>query len=291
MFQFRAFPIYVVYSLNRQKAVEPLWGEYSRNEQRARRSAAEGLRSLDLDRFLRQASVAFQNERQIYATWDWQLIEDLDSKYAGEIRRYEDSVRGILTNIAATRVGSILLKTLQRNPTNAKIWIIPANWDNPTAKTLQYSEVEGGGIRIHFNPTAFGHDAEPTLVHELVHAKRYAWNEFSSNKFDDRGVNEEFRSSSEEFIATQVENIYIASRKLSNKYSSYYGPPRDKREMYRFFSERPDLPIAVKYFLDKDKMVKEMAGLKNPEYNPFRDLDQIRRAAGIDPQFMRSMWK
>jgi len=291
MFQFRNYPIYVLYSLNRQKAVEPLWTRYYSEEKRAKASAVEGLMKFDIDRFLRQVSVAGEKERLVYATWDWQLIEDLDSKYSHEIRMYEQKIRTLLTNIAATRVGAILLNTIQKNTTNAKVWIIPANWDGPTAKTLQYTSLEGGGIRIHFNPTAFGADAEPTLVHELVHAKRFAWNEFNSQKFDDKGVNGEFRSSSEEFVATQVENIYIASRKLSSKYSSYYGPQRNKRAMYQFFAERPDLAIAVKYFLDKDRMIKEMSHLKNPEYNPFRDVEQIRKAAGIDPHFMNSFWK
>ena len=291
MFQFGTFPIYVVYSLNRQKTVEPLWDQYYRQEKRAKESAFEGLKKLDVDRVLRQLSVAAQRERQIYATWDWQLVEDLDSKYAREIRMYEQSIRSLLHNISATRVGAILLKSIQNNPTNQRIWIIPANWDTPTAKTLKYSEIEGGGIRIHFNPTVFGRDAEATLVHEMVHAKRYAWNEFNSQKFDDKQVNEEFRSSSEEFVATQVENIHVSSRKLSTQFNSYYGPPRDKRAMYKFFSERPDLVIAIKYFVDKDPMIKEMSKLMNPEYNPFRDLEQLRKAGGIDLQFMNSFWK
>lgn len=291
MFQFGAFPIYVVYSLNRQKAVEPLWVEYSRAERLARKSAEDGLEKLDLGRFFRQASVAHRSERLIYATWDWQLIEDLESKYSAEIRMYEARVRQLLTNISATRVGSILLRTLQRNPTNARIWIIPANWTEPTAKTIKYSELEGGGIRIHFDPAAFGLDAEATLMHELVHAKRYAFDEFRSQPFSDGQVNQEFRSSSEEFLATQVENIHVSSRRLSRTYNSYYGPPRDKRSMYRFFSDRPDIPIALKFFIETDSMIREMAGLKNPDYNPFRDLEELRKAAGIDPGLMKSFWK
>lgn len=291
MFQYRSYPIYVVYSLNRQKTVEPLWTRHSNEMQRARRSAAEGLKRMDIGRFKRQLDVAVQSEKLIYATWDWELIEDLDSKYAAEIKAYELKIRSLLDNISATRVGSILLRHIQRNPTNAKIWIIPANWTDLLAKTRQYSEIEGGGIRIHFNPVSFGTDAEATLIHELVHAKRYAFNEYHPQQFMDKEVNGEFHNSSEEFLATQVENIHISSRKLSSKYHSYHGPPRDKRQMYKFFGERPDFPIALKYFVDKDTMIKEMAGLKNPDYNPFRDLDQLRRAAGIDYQFMRSDWK
>lgn len=291
MFQFGAFPIYVVYSRNRQKRVEPLWDQYYKDEKQAKRSAAEGLWKLEIDRFMRQLSMAAEKERMIYATWDWQLVEDIDSLYGKEIREYEQKIRELLANITATRVGAILLKAIHTNPTNAKIWIIPANWDGPTAKTIQYSDVEGGGIRIHFNPKAFGRDAEATLVHELVHAKRYAWNEFNSQKFGDKDVNDEFRSSSEEFLATQVENIHVSSRKLSRKYNSYWGPSRDKKEMYAFFAERPDFPIAIKYFIDRDPMIRQMAKLGNPEYNPFRDVEQLRKAAGIDPHLMKSFWK
>lgn len=291
MFQFGGYPIYVVYSLNRQKAVEPIWRQHSREMARARASAVEGLKALNTDRFRRQAFLAAQSERMIYATWDWQLVEDLESKYSTEIRAYEQRIRQLLLNISATRVGSILLRSIHQNPTNAKIWIIPANWTGPLAKTQIYSELEGGGIRIHFDPVPFGRDAEATLCHELVHAKRYAYNQYNPQGFMDKDVNQEFHKSSEEFLATQVENIHIASRRLSGKYHSYYGPPRTKLEMYQYFSERPDLPIALKYFIDTDPMIKEMAGLKNPEYNPFRDLEKLRIAAGISPEFMRSDWK
>ncbi len=291
MFQFGSFPIYVVYSLNRQKKVEKHWEDAYRDKTNAEKSAMEGLRKLDFGRFFRQISQAGHHERMIYATWDWQLVEDLESKYAGEINAYENKIRGLLNNIAATRVGKVVLKHIRMNPTNAKIWIIPANWDGPTAKTMKYSELEGGGIRIPFNPTAFGQDAEATLIHELVHAKRYAYDKMMHQPFDDNDINQEFRSSSEEFLATQVENIHVSSRKLSSKFSSYWGPSRTKREMYKFFSDRPEAVIALKYFIDKDPMIKEMVGLRNPDYNPFRDLEQLRRAAGIDPQFMRSFWK
>ncbi len=291
MFQFGSFPIYVVYSLNRQKKVEKHWEDAYREKKQAERSAFEGLKKLDLGRFMRQLSQAGHHERMIYATWDWQLVEDLESKYLSEIRAYETQVRLLLNNIQATRVGKVVLKHIQTNPTNEKIWIIPANWEGATAKTIKYSEIEGGGIRIPFNPKAFGRDAEATLIHELVHAKRYVWNAMLHQPFDDKDVNQEFRSSSEEFVATQVENIHVSSRKLASKFSSYWGPSRDKRAMYKFFSEHPDLVIALKYFIDRDPMIKEIVGLGNPDYNPFRDLEQIRKAAGIDPQFMRSFWK
>lgn len=291
MFQFRNYPIYVIYSLNRQKTVDPIWAEHSKEMQRARGSAVEGLKKLDIGRFLRQGAVALQSERMVYATWDWQLIEDLDSKYATEIRAYESTIRRLLDNIAATRVGGILLKSILASPPNAKIFIIPANWDTILAKTQIYSELEGGGIRIHFNPTKFGRDAEATLIHELVHAKRYAYSQYRPQQFLDKDVNGEFHNSSEEFLATQVENIHVSSRRLSSQFNSYHGPARSKRAMYQFFGERPDFPIAIKHFIDTDPMIKEMAGLKNPEYNPFRDLEQLRKANGIDPQFMTSFWK
>ncbi len=290
MFQFHGYPSYVVYSLNRQKAVAPLWGEYSREADRARKSAEEGKKTGNMDRFHRQMEVASKSDRLIYATWDWELVEDLGSKYAVEIRAYEQQIKQLLANIAATRVGSVLLKAIQKSPPNTKIWIIPANWDQPTAKTRQYSEVEGGGIRIPFNPSAWGRAAEQTLVHELVHAKRFAFSQYNAKPFrlDDPGI--EFLNS-EEFLATQIENIQVSSRKISSKYDSYRGPDRDKREMYKFFSEYADFPRGIKHFIDTDPMVKEMAGLMNPEYNPFRDLEQIKKAGYVGEDEMISDWK
>ena len=44
------------------------------------------------------------------------------------------------------------------------------------------------------------------------------------------------------------------------------------------------------YPIDTDPMVKEMAGLKNPDYNPFRDLDDIKRAGYVQPHEMVSDW-
>ncbi|HQU91815.1 MAG TPA: hypothetical protein PLK77_05930 [Pyrinomonadaceae bacterium] len=290
MFQFQAYPIYVVYSLNRQKTVEPLWRQYSNEMRRAKNSAEEGRKTGNMDRFHRQTEVARQSENLIYATWDWELIEDLDSKYGGEIRAYEQTIRLLLMNIAATRVGSILLNTIKKSPPNTKIWIIPANWDAPTATTRQYSDIEGGGIRIFFKPSAWGRAAEQTLVHELVHAKRLAFNQYNAQPFrmDDPGI--EFVNS-EEFLATQIENIQGASRKISSKYHSYHGPDRDKSEMYKFFSEYADFPRGIKHFIDTDPMVKEMAGLMNPEYNPFRDLEQIKKAGYVGEGEMISDWK
>jgi hypothetical protein len=290
MFQFQSYPIFVVYSLNRQRTVAPLWTQHSNEMKRAKDSAEEGRKTGNMDRFHRQMEVARQSENLIYATWDWELIEDLGSKYAADIRTYERQIRQLLTNIAATRVGMVLLRAIKNTPPNTKIWIIPANWDQPTAKTRQYSEIEGGGIRIPFNPSAWGRAAEQTLVHELVHAKRFALGEYNAQPFklDDPG--REF-ANSEEFLATQIENIQVASRKISTKYDSYRGPDRDKRSMYKFFSEYADFPRAIKHFIDTDPMVKEMAGLKNPEYNPFRDLEQIKKAGYLMAHEMISDWK
>ena len=290
MFQLPGYPIHVVYSLNRQKAVEPLWKQHAAESDRARNSAAEGLKTMNIGRFKRQMEAALKSDNLIYATWDWELVEDLETKYACEIRAYDQKIKQLLTNIAATRVGKILLNAIQKSPPNTAIWIIPANWSQPTAKTRQYSELEGGGIRIPFNPSAWGRAAEQTLVHELVHAKRFALSEYNAQPFrlDDPG--REFVNS-EEFLATQIENIQVSSRKISSKYDSYHGPDRDKRAMYKFFSEYADFPRALKHFIDTDPMVKEMVGLKNPEYNPFRDLEQIKKAGYLMAHEMVSDWK
>jgi NleD-like pathogen effector protein (putative zinc metallopeptidase) len=290
MFQFMNYPIHVVYSLHRQQAVDPIANEASRDMLRARESAVEGLRKLDLGRLQRQVGQYFEKSALYDATHDWSLMEDITPKYSGEIKAYEDQVRRLLGNINGTTIGQTLLRYIQNSPGKSKVWIVPANWTVPKAITYGYN-FEGEGIRIHINPKSFGAEAEDTLFHELVHAKRYAWNEYYRNTFDSAEINGDFSSSSEEFLATQLENVYHSTRGFSDSYSGYNGGSKKKKEMYSYLAENVDLTIALKYFLDNDAFVKEVAEYKRAEYNPFRDFEQIRKAAGIDPGFMKSYWK
>ncbi|MGH9820604.1 MAG: M91 family zinc metallopeptidase, partial [Pyrinomonadaceae bacterium] len=257
---------------------------------RARESAFEGIRKLDIGRAQRQFA-RFNEQSALYdATNDWTLMEDIAPKYSGEIKMYENQVRNMLGKIHGTTIGQTLLRYIQNSPTRSKVWIVPANWARPTAITYGYS-FEGEGIRVHINPKSFGVDAEDTLFHELVHAKRYAWNEYYRNTFTDPEVKSDFYDSSEEFLANELENLYHATRGFSDTYSVYSGAKKKKKEMYSYLASKTELPLALKFFLENDAFVKEVAGYKHPEYNSFRDFDQIMTEAGLDRSYTLLGWK
>ena len=290
MFQFMNYPIYVVHSLHRQQAIDSISNDAGRAMQRAKDSALEGVRKLDFGRVQRQLGQYFEQSALHDATYDWTLMEDITPKYSGEIKAYESEVRHLLININGTTIGQTLLKYIQNSPTKPKVWIVPANLKVPRAITYGYN-FEGEGIRIHINPKSFGADAEDTLFHELVHAKRYAWNEYYRNNFESSKLNSDFYSSSEEFIANQLENVYHATRGFSDTYSVYSGATMKKKEMYDYLAENWELTVALKFFLDNDSFVKEVAGYKRAEYNPFRDFEEILKASHVDTNFVKSQWK
>src|SRR5688500_7584002 len=100
MIRFQNYPVYILYSLHRQQAVQRLSNEYERTRSRAQDSAVVGLKNLDLGRFLRQMEVYADNDRLVEAAKQWQLIEDLDWKYKKEINEYENEIKRLLTTIS-----------------------------------------------------------------------------------------------------------------------------------------------------------------------------------------------
>jgi len=173
-----------------------------------------------------------------------------------------------------------------------KVWIIPADWDKTIAVTEPpKTEAQGGGIGIFFNPKAFrkvtvsphatADEVEDTLFHELVHAMR-----FSQNRFFRKSMTNRDFGNSEEFIATQFENVYHSSRRKSDLYGSYYGEYKRKKEMYQYLIEDAELVMALKFFLQTESLAKMVAHLQQPDYNPFRDFNEIEarslRHFGID---------
>lgn len=288
MLRFQRFPIYVIYSRHRQQAVDPLWKQYYQQRQAAREKAVQQLLRMNLGEMRRYLEIAQQKDDLISAAIQWQLIEDLDPKYRAEIRSYEATIERILSTISHTSIGSSLLSMIRGD---AKVFVIPADWDNPTAVTETRSEAEGGGIRIAFSPSAFrsvivaphktADEAEDTLFHELVHAMR-----MSNGRYGGRVlINSDFRNT-EEFIATQLENVFHAARRSSDIYSAYYGGYRRKEAMYQYLVEDAELVMALKFFLRSEPLCGIAAGLHQPAYNPFRDFAEIERRSlkhyGID---------
>jgi len=282
MIQFRNYPINIVYSLNRQKAIDPLWRQYSFQRDSAGKRALEHLFKLDFNKMKRDLEVYGEKDGLIDAAMQWQLMDDLDPKYGREIKEYESTIERTLNTFSHTSIGKMLLDMI--SPTK-KVWIIPADWDIPRGITWCRTEAQGGGVRISFSPRSFrkvsispsasGSAVEDTLFHELVHAMRY-----SNSRFNGRSlINADF-GNTEEFIATQFANVYHSSRRESEWYELYrYGGYKTKKDMYEYFAADAELVMALKYFLKTEPLAKSVATLKQPDFNPFRDFDEIEAKA------------
>lgn len=289
MIQFRNYPINIVYSLHRQKAIDPLWNQYSFQRTSAAKRAVEHLFKLDFNKMKRDLEVYGEKDGLIDAAMQWQLIEDLDPKYRREIHDYENTIENTLNTFSHTSIGKMLLDMI--NPAKI-VWIIPADWDTPRGITWCRTEAQGGGVRISFSPSSFlkvdigpratGNAIEDTLFHELVHAMRY-----SQSRFNGRGlINPDF-GNTEEFIATQFANVYHSSRRRSEWYDLYrYGGYKTKKEYYEYFANDAELVMVLKYFLKTEPLARSVANLKQPDFNPFRDFGEIEAKAkkifGVD---------
>jgi hypothetical protein len=292
MLRFQTFPIYVLYSLHRQRDISSLWNQYFQEKKNAQENAVRQLVKLNFGEMVRFLQIAQEKNSLIGAAMQWELVEDLDPKYRNEIREYEKTVERLLTIISHTSVGNYLLSMIKPD---AKVFVIPADWSQPTAVTWDRAEDEGGGIRIYFNPSAFrrifvsprrapADEAEDTLFHELVHAMRKSNDRYGGKIL----MNRDF-GNTEEFIATQIANIFHAARRRSDIYDSYHGEFRRKNEMYKYLIEDAELVMALKFFMQTEPLAKAAAFLHQPEYNPFRDFKQIERKSlkhyGVD-EFM-----
>ncbi len=283
MIQFKPYPIYVLYSLNRQKAVEPLWTRYYAEKKTAEKRGVENLFQGNIKRFLRDMEIATEKDALVNEAIRWQLEEDISPKYDAEIKAYEQTIVSLLKKISKTQIGKMVLSRLGGSQ---KIWIIPANWTKPTAKTQKWEDNTGGGIRISFNPGAFksvyiskgksSDESDETLFHELVHAMR-----MSQGTFGGQVITAGNFGNSEEFIATQIENIYHSAVTLNPRavFSTYLGPYKTKKEMYDFFVEYPELIMALKHFIETEDVARQAALMPTPDYNPFRDYKKIEARA------------
>ncbi len=281
MIQFQRYPIFILYSLNRQRAVESLSNEYQRIRNQAQNSAFEGLKKLDHGRFLRQTEVYSDNQKLMDAAKQWQLMEDMDWKYKKEIEAYESEIKRLLTIISQTSIGSLVLNAISRT---SKVWIIPALFTGAKAITDCTTESEGGGIRIHFDPKVFRRNVEAptviadtresTLLHELVHAMRFSNKRF--NRQPVPGPRQANFPDTEEFIATQIENIYRGSRKQNDLYDPYRGEVMMRKDtMYQWLADDDETLRLLKHFVDTEPVAAQSVALKQPDFNPFRDYAKI----------------
>jgi hypothetical protein len=273
MIDFQNFPITIVYSLHRQQTITPLWNQFYAELKGARRNALRNLLHLNIEGAKRSFDTIVEKENMIAAAMQWQLIEDLEYKYKTEIREYEKTMERTLITISKTSIGKKLLNLL--NPAE-KVWIIPPDWDEATATTDRLPDAAGGQVVIKFDPKSWRKtrtkpdQVEDTVVHELVHALRISWKRFLHKRIGGSDF-----GSSEEFIATQIENIYRSSRGTNKNYSAYRGDSRNKKDMYQYLVEHAELIMALKFFLKDEPLAQYATNLNQPDYNPFRDFKEL----------------
>lgn len=262
MRKFAGFPIVLNYNLHQQKRS---WNK-----------------SVDMHK-----AGQYQQEKQLsiktYTSSDSTLESNM---YAPEIKKWEDTVSGMLQDVFANPVGRTVMGLINKNTT---VWIVPM-FDPPMQKScscaqtgpLDYVIQPGGSVAtgVGFGDTVIQFRPElgdDTLLHELVHAYRY-----SRKKFDpkDLQISDDGRAdteNTEEFFAHQMETIYLSlgSRKLEMDYE--FNQIVEKDAIYDFLIGNLDLIKALKYFLRHEYLAMLAAHSFSADYNPFRDYANLEK--------------
>ena len=254
MFQFKPYPIHVVYSRH--------WQEQIPN------SAADFYVAGDnkMGDWMRKTGRSLM-----------EIVEDSAPAYTAERLAWEQTMRSLLEKINKNIVGRMVLELLKPE---IKVYILPDPdlfWAAVThpMKTAK----EGGGIRIHFNPEQWPGVADDTLAHELVHAMRQG-----NSRVIPYAERIKDWPNLDEFLATQVQNVYRSangSKQLYDTYTYFQGKFASKGSIYSEFvhMEYAEPIRAIKNFMLHEPLAKKLAYLPvvHPEFNPFRDLPVFER--------------
>ncbi len=284
MFRFNSYEIYVIYSRNRQKRVEPFQRAAAQDLELHRRR----LKNMSLGEFGRSSSLQTiagigREEGLLAAAYQWDLIEDLTPTHKLEIQNYEHQVKRSLTEISHTRIGRLLLNSINRQE---KVYIIPLydyDTQHSAITTSNYSEAEGGGIRIAYNPGEFSKAWRggvvsdlrgSVLCHELVHASHKSY----KREYRDLLSGGSFPNIAE-FFASQIQNIYTSETGESKFYNLYYSLYAPKEVVYRVLTKDRQLILALRNLLRTEPLAQEAAKLTKPDYNPFRDYKELEEAS------------
>jgi hypothetical protein len=221
-----------------------------------------------------------KDEKQLYIKTSTTSDETVENNlYKVEIDQYESTVFRCLQTIEGNPVGRMVLGLINKQTV---VWIIPETdamkkcscaQTNPLDYVIQAGSVARG---VGFGDTVIQFQPElgdDTLFHELVHAYRYSYKKFSPICIDvpNPGPKGSDCGSSEEFLAHQMENIYMsqANRPLTLDY--YDMAPARKNEIYDYLLHHVDRLEALKYFLRHEYLAMLAAHSLNPDYNSFRD--------------------
>lgn len=223
---------------------------------------------------------------------DWKKDEiaylaERDGKRRDEIRpgdhtspeaiKYEIEVSRALETILTTPIGKTLLDLMTQRE---KIWIVMDQGGPGVASTtpgIMRKEL-GGGVRLSFDPwggfdyTSESYTMDDVLFHELVHAYRFA-------RLDTKGANwtklHDY-SDAEEFIATQMQNVYLSMRGKTKFYFSHNDPRIEPKDVvYRNIAADPKAVRVFIDFLQTEPLAGIVANWSFPDFNPWRDRQQF----------------
>ena len=266
MLQYKSYPIYIVFSSHNQDNVDGLRAEfYSKGD-------------MHMYNWMNNYNDPKAPDYAGTGRALMEIVDDSAPAYQQENAKYIDVIKRLLDNIHSTTVGQYLMVML--NP-DVPIYIVPDPnlfWSATTSRIL--TAKQGGGIRIHINPDQFQEQADDTLCHELTHALRRSRNRFNLVK--------DFRVGDfptlEEFLATQVQNVYRSMkyrRGLYDVYNSTIGVYSDKGSIYNGFVTDPKYIIALEWCIRTEPLVRHISRFQQnqPEFNPFRDFSILERMA------------
>ncbi len=222
----------------------------------------------------------------------FEITEDKTPAY--ETRTWEQNVYQVLLLIQSTRVGKLVLDSLDMNK---RYWIVP--WLDPReldptnkikfcecggARVFPGPAKAGGGIRLYMDLSQrnfvqkkwLGQD--DVLFHELVHAYRVGRVGYDQVN-QSRAMKD--NENTEEFLALQLQNVYLTNRKASKYYLTYNDPytPVLKSKAYEHYAKDGETLAAFRYWVENDHVAREVARWMSPpdSFNPFRDRNVLER--------------
>ncbi len=276
MKQFKQYPIYVNYNIfTAEERAMALMARTIRfhfsSEALAYKVEREGYRKkhgrepFDYKTYMREYAVTIGEERR---------RDEIASEASTTASiAYETNVIKQLYIICSTTPGKMLLDSMNKKE---KVWIV-YDEDGPGVASTTPSPLKkewGGGVRLYFDPTGFDptnvwYTPDDVLFHELIHAYR------SGNGQDNRRVMKEYQTA-EEFLAIHLQNVYMSYRGRKQYYFSHTNSRlASKDEIYKAIRTDNETLYTLRHYLEAEPLAKEVARLKDPDFNCWRDLGHL----------------
>ena len=205
-----------------------------------------------------------------------EIVEDSAPAHRPAAILFENTVKTSMDRISSTAVGRCVLDGFKPHQ---KFYVIPRPLKRNEAITEKVSEMGGGGIRVKLNPEDWRGNFDDTLLHEFVHALRLSYDRLWHKRIGHPDFED-----AEEFMATQVSNVYRSSTGKTGFYDRYPEMEGAWSSLGTIYSSMIDTPLfimALKYCLDQEAFVREIARfpVNVPQFNPFRDYAILERKA------------